>query len=199
MDSLLLEAKQVFDSSGGGTDATALRDIFSKYMEILMVAGGSVQERTTVLLMQVSQLRVSPQYAPIAIFLLHAQLTNVPEVAINTFVKECISHLSCLDATNFRPVLSEVIAISQNVTEFLCAKGNPRCLLRTLRHLIVVTQPSEICLTPIHADYLQACIAGQMYRMAYDFVKNSIVLEVDPARTGLSSADPSKYFYYAGK
>merc|ERR1712196_655765 len=36
-----------------------------------------------------------------------------------------------------------------------------------------------------------------MYRMGYDLVKSSLLIEIDP-KTCVNTADPPKYFYYAG-
>ncbi len=59
-------------------------------------------------------------------------------------------------------------------------------------------QPNDICLTPIHADFLQACISGQMYRKGYELVKNFLVLEINVEKTCIQPSDVLKYFYYAG-
>ena len=76
--------------------------------------------------------------------------------------------------------------------------GESRLFIRTLLHLISILQPNDTCLTPIHADFLQVCISGQMYRMGYELVKNFLVLEIDVEKTCIMSSDLLKYFYYAG-
>ena len=91
-----------------------------------------------------------------------------------------------------------VSCLIRNTVEYLCNQGQARSILRPLRRLFPMMCYPENCLIPSHADYLQGCISGQMYKVGYEFVMSNPVLEIDLKLTGITPKDFLRYFYYAG-
>ena len=84
------------------------------------------------------------------------------------------------------------------MTKAACQLQTARSIIRILRHLTALLAPNAHCLTSIHADMLQACIAGQMYGVALRFLDSQDIRDFDTARTHITSQDCMRYFYYAG-
>lgn len=103
----------------------------------------------------------------------------------------------------------------------------PRAVINVLQLAIRVLSPNPHCLTSAHALLLQvnipipvflcdagwckvihfshtpgcsfqACIKGQVYDVAVDFLRTHDILEIDMKNAAVSGSDFLKYFYYAG-
>ena len=76
-----------------------------------------------------------------------------------------------------------------------------RALAQTIRPLMCAADalaPGPNCLTPVHADVLQACLLAGCYHMGRRFLDERPVFEINPPATTLAPTDYLRYFYYAG-
>jgi len=76
--------------------------------------------------------------------------------------------------------------------------GKARAIIPSLLRAVALLSPRPHCLSPAHPDLLQACITGEAYSFAQEFLKTQDIFEVNLKETNLVPEDFLRYFYNAG-
>lgn len=69
--------------------------------------------------------------------------------------------------------------------------------IQPLRVAIAKIRSSPEQLTPVHADFVQACLCAKNYKAALPVLEDELS-DLDPSATGITPRDVMRYYYYGG-
>jgi len=110
--------------------------------------------------------------------------------AVQRFVATCNPQQIRIAATKFAHVC-------RRFTEFAIESNQAMRALKTLRLAIKKLRPNSETLTPVHSDFLQACLIARNYNIALPILEEEIY-DVNTDVTGTTPRDLLLYYYYGG-
>ena len=165
--------------------------------DIIVTNGTQVVESSTALIIMLQSLPPGINPTGLAV-VLSLQAEVLPQTAFVSFFSICKQFLMNSTAEDLKFVKEEITSISHKLVSISCQIGQPRAAINMIKQIIPLYGVADTCLTPAHADLLQACIAGQMYSYAVDFLRCLDIFEINSTDTNLKCEDFLKFFYYSG-
>ena len=152
-------------------------------------------------LLQAIQRLLCMNGSPLAVSVLLAiqaeELPSMPQIH-QTFTNLGLQHIANISIVHAQSCHQELVVISHALVDLLSAQRLSYLLITPLLQLARAMTPSPDCLTAIHADVLQACLASRHYSTAVDFIDRNIISEISPQECYLPSIDYLRFFFYAG-
>jgi len=165
--------------------------------DIIVTNGTQVVESSTALIIMLQSFPPGINPTGLAV-VLSLQAEVLPQTAFVSFFSICKQFLMNSTAEDLKFVKEEITSISHKLVSISCQIGQPRAAINMIKQIIPLYGVADTCLTPAHADLLQACIAGQMYSYAVDFLRCLDIFEINSTDTNLKCEDFLKFFYYSG-
>eukprot|EP01031_Cornospumella_fuschlensis_P028462 gene28462-34359_t len=177
----------------------------------------SVREKSDVISMSGKAiLSSSPHVTTELLRLLQSVLSEgnfiIPSIAVALQIQSKFLSESCLESfvlvsklffqqitsKQAQEVFREVADVSYRITTLACKLNFAKGVVSVLRDLVDRTAFSPTCLCSIQVDFLQVCIASQMYGVALSYLKGKHFIEVDLSRSTLTPEECLRFFYYKG-
>ena len=105
--------------------------------------------------------------------------------------------LTLCDCTQIRRAPLKFTSLCALYKTQAIALGKTKHCILPLRNAIKTLCPTPGAITPIHADFFQACLLAKCYSAAEE-VLNEDLYSVDPGTTGVTATDILLYCYYGG-
>lgn len=172
----------------------ARADILASAGEAIIVANGL---STSVLLSEIATVN-APEMSLGVAYMLAAQSRALQSVIMNSFLKSVVVFSKNLNQTTALFAEGEVAVIFHAAANVACFLQKPRMLVQSVKLVSEKLRQEHIALNAVQADLLQLYISGQMYPSAYDYITNTVILEINLKNTSVTVTDFLRYFYYSG-
>lgn len=203
---------------GGGRATNNLRDWRERLEEELTGRSGLLLMHATLPLQQQQQTPMSSLLGGIFSLMSHGSKCTMGMAVLlkcqaGTLIDQGASSPNLVFRPAFMEAVKQFIALADKEEAAMVCKevdfilrvfmrlqkpNEEAACLRTLSLAIELTAPSEFCLTPSHAHFLQLCMSGRLYFYGVSFIRKTQVLEIQPKANSLTPLDYLKYFYYCG-
>lgn len=87
--------------------------------------------------------------------------------------------------------------IAHRFLEVAVELKQPMRAIHPLRVAIAKIRQSPEQLTPVHADFVQACLCAKNYKAAVAVLEDEL-FDLDPSATGITPREVMRYYYYGG-
>jgi COP9 signalosome complex subunit 3 len=124
-----------------------------------------------------------------------ATITRIPDAP--RFLGQCARFLTDANPEQVRMVAPKFGRIAHRFLEVAVDLKQPMRAIQPLRVAIAKMRASPEQLTPIHADFVQACLCAKNYKAALPVLEDEL-FDLDPSATGISPREVMRYYYYGG-
>jgi len=123
-------------------------------------------------------------------------ITAIPDPA--RFVSQVRTVINSGTTKQVRHVPAKFVQVCKKFLEIHMEANQPMGAIRDLHTAITKLRPNSESVTPLHADFLQACLGAKNYKAALPVLSEEVYELASPDDYKLTPKDLLRYFYYAG-
>jgi len=130
------------------------------------------------------------------VFVLAAKLNN-QKMDPQRFSAQVLRFLSTFTPGQIRLVPNKFAAVCRRFKEICIESNQAMRAVKPLRLAITKWRTGSECLTPVHADFLQACLSARCYNAALPIL-DADIYDINQDITSVTPRDMLLYYYYGG-